>query len=321
MWTATTSPSVSQACAFSPLAPCSWMICVSLHSNDDRAFGDARHVDELAGHRGQAGDLEFADIVGDMRRGRVHLLRQIHGGEIPDEFAGLLDVLDAVLPGGGGEADDRRVIAEAVEEAVGREVDVALGVARGNPADRARRDDGVEGIVLEAVAVGGLVIMQVFWVSLASIPFISRHCERQRSARSHSVTVRDDAIHLTLCGPIASLRLRIDGMTSNDGLRPVQPWHAATAPRCTKSIISSIVGARLVGALGDHLRVEEPDHAGAGAHAPPAARRRPRTRRRRRPARSRSPMVSVISSIWATQTSQSSSIAIATISCSLESPT
>src|SRR5713226_1629579 len=34
MWTATTSPSVSQACAFSPFAPCNWMICDSLHSNE-----------------------------------------------------------------------------------------------------------------------------------------------------------------------------------------------------------------------------------------------------------------------------------------------
>src|SRR5258708_39969542 len=34
MWTATTSPRVSQACTFWPLAPCSWMICDTLHSNE-----------------------------------------------------------------------------------------------------------------------------------------------------------------------------------------------------------------------------------------------------------------------------------------------
>src|ERR1700680_5013061 len=33
MWTATTSPRVSQHCALAPSAPCNWMICVSLHSN------------------------------------------------------------------------------------------------------------------------------------------------------------------------------------------------------------------------------------------------------------------------------------------------
>src|SRR5260370_22994552 len=44
----------------------------------------SRHVDELAGHRGQPCDLELADVVGDMGGGGIHLLRQIHGGEIPD---------------------------------------------------------------------------------------------------------------------------------------------------------------------------------------------------------------------------------------------
>src|SRR5882672_3148520 len=98
-----------------------------------------------------------------MRGGSIHLLRQIHGGEIPDELAGLLDVPGAILPRGGGEADDRRVIAEGVEEAEARQIDVAVGIPRRDPADRARRDDGVEGIVPEAVAVRRLVIMQVLF--------------------------------------------------------------------------------------------------------------------------------------------------------------
>src|SRR5205807_2328621 len=57
-----------------------------------------------------------------------------------------------------------------------RQIDVAVGVAGGNPADRARRDDGVEGIVPEAVAVGRLVIMQIFFghagiaLSVSSLP-------------------------------------------------------------------------------------------------------------------------------------------------------
>jgi hypothetical protein len=106
-----------------------------------------------------------------MRGGRVHVLGKIHGGEIPHEFAGLLDVLDRVLPVGGGEADDRRHVSERVEEAVGRQIDVALGVARGDPADRPRRDDGVERIVLEAVALGGLVLVQVF-VGHAGFPLL-----------------------------------------------------------------------------------------------------------------------------------------------------
>src|SRR5262249_15338836 len=73
----------------------------------------------------------------------------------------LLHVLNRILPGGRGEADDRRHVAEAVEEAVGCEIDVALGPTRGDPADRPRRDDGVERIVLQAMAVLGLVKVQV----------------------------------------------------------------------------------------------------------------------------------------------------------------
>src|ERR1700731_159010 len=96
-----------------------------------------------------------------MRRSGVHLLRQILGGEIPDEFFRLLDVGDAVLPGGRGKTDDRRGIAEAIEEAVRSEIEIALGVARRDPADRARRDDGIEGIVPEAVAVFRLVVVEV----------------------------------------------------------------------------------------------------------------------------------------------------------------
>ena len=74
------------------------------------------------------------------------------------------------------EADDRRLVAEGVEEAVRREVDIALAVARGDPADRARSDDGVEGVVLEAVALGGLVVMEVFFGHRCSL---IRLCEER----------------------------------------------------------------------------------------------------------------------------------------------
>src|SRR5258705_13319865 len=75
---------------------------------------------------------------------------------------GLLDVGDAVLPGSRGKSDDRGVVIEAVEKAVWRRVEVALGIGGGDPADGAWRDDGIEGIVLEAVAARRLVIVQIF---------------------------------------------------------------------------------------------------------------------------------------------------------------
>ena len=46
---------------------------------------------------------------------------------------------------------------ERAEEAVGREVQGAIGGARRNPADQARSDDGLERIVRETVTGSGVV--------------------------------------------------------------------------------------------------------------------------------------------------------------------
>src|SRR5207248_5369080 len=81
-------------------------------------------------------------------------------------------VLDAIFPGRRGEADDRRHVAEAVEETIRRKIDIAFGAARRNPADRARSDDGVERIVLEAVAVPGFVEVQVFCSHADNVPLL-----------------------------------------------------------------------------------------------------------------------------------------------------
>ncbi len=74
----------------------------------------------------------------------------------------------AALPGEGRrvlaaavarEADDRRIAAEAVEEAVGREVHPPVEGAGRDPADRPRRDDRLERIVRQRrlVALARLV--------------------------------------------------------------------------------------------------------------------------------------------------------------------
>src|SRR3954467_14066906 len=62
------------------------------------------------------------------------------------------------------------MVTKAVEEAVGREVDVAFGVARGNPADRAWGYDRVERIMAQAVAVFRFVEMQVLWARCVHAP-------------------------------------------------------------------------------------------------------------------------------------------------------
>jgi hypothetical protein len=114
-----------------------------------------------------------------MGRGCVHLLGERHRREIPAELFCLLDIGHAVLPVGGGKADDGRDVAEGVEEAVGREVDIALGVAGGDPADRSRRDDGVERIVLQPMALGRFIVMDVSFCHLAS-PLLAVIARSQR---------------------------------------------------------------------------------------------------------------------------------------------
>ena len=71
---------------------------------------------------------------------------------------GLLDEGDRILVAFAGEHHDRRLVGDAVEERVGREVDLALRAHRGDPADRPRRDDRLERIVRQAVVVLARVV-------------------------------------------------------------------------------------------------------------------------------------------------------------------
>src|SRR5476649_1875374 len=81
------------------------------------------------------------------------------GRQVPGELAGLLDVVQAVFAPDAGKTNDRRNVVERIEEAVGRQVQVTIGILRRNPADGARADDGVERVMGQAVAVGGFVVV------------------------------------------------------------------------------------------------------------------------------------------------------------------
>jgi hypothetical protein len=72
------------------------------------------------------------------------LFGQWPGSQVPDELAGLLDVVQAVFAPDAAETDDRRDVVEGVEEAVGRQVKAAFAVVAGDPADGPWADDGVE---------------------------------------------------------------------------------------------------------------------------------------------------------------------------------
>ena len=61
-------------------------------------FAYPRHSDVAPGYCRQPCCLELAHAVIERRRRHVHALAQIHRNQIPDEFTGLADVLDRVLP-------------------------------------------------------------------------------------------------------------------------------------------------------------------------------------------------------------------------------
>src|SRR5215475_13492277 len=112
-----------------------------------------RRLDKPRRGRRKPAFLHFIDTAGERRRGLVELLAQVVGGEIADELLGLLDEGERILPLFAGEHHHRGSARHPVEPRIGREVDVAGGAYGGDPADRSRRDDGLERIVGQAVIV------------------------------------------------------------------------------------------------------------------------------------------------------------------------
>ncbi|MNG19066.1 hypothetical protein D3C84_1031860 [compost metagenome] len=93
-----------------------------------RAFGDARHLDDVRRHFGQPGQFELIHFRPDHRAALVHLIGQWPGRQVPGKFAGLLDVVQAVFTPDAGEPDDRRNVVEGVEETVRRQVQATFGI-------------------------------------------------------------------------------------------------------------------------------------------------------------------------------------------------
>src|SRR6266849_1973550 len=116
-----------------------------------------------------------------------------------------------------------RVVIEPVEKAIGRQIYVAHGIARRDPADRARRDDGIERIVLEAVAARRLVVVQIlFNHARHPLPVIARSAATKQS-------------HIALRGGMdcfAALAMT-DGWTLRwlSNLSCLSPCRAAKGPR------------------------------------------------------------------------------------------
>jgi hypothetical protein len=118
----------------------------------DWRFKHARHVDDSRRDGREAGQREFVDVGRHGRAAGVHAVGEGARGQVPAELTRFLDVADGVLVADAGEADDRGRVVEGVEKAVRRQIEDAVAAARRDPADGAGADDGVEGIVWEAVA-------------------------------------------------------------------------------------------------------------------------------------------------------------------------
>ena len=115
-------------------------------------LGDAGVLHQLGGGRGEAGLGEFAFGFGELGARGVECVCVGFVGEVDDEFAGAVDVLEGVLQravGAAVEAEDaqRRVFGDYVEEGERRAVGDAVLAPGRDPGDRARDHQADEELV------------------------------------------------------------------------------------------------------------------------------------------------------------------------------
>ncbi len=140
------------------------MIWLTLHSIATSLSATRGADTRGCGDGSETGEVELAGLGRYGCGGLVHLRGQRFGGEVPHERTGFACVAQRVLRAGAGKTEDGWCVGERIEEAVRREIEDAVGAARGDPADGARADDRVEGIVREAVTLrrleSGLLVMR-----------------------------------------------------------------------------------------------------------------------------------------------------------------
>ena len=156
------SPRRRRRSCSSPLSLTTW---VSRHSSAAGRQGDARAGDLLAGGLGDLGGGELVGAGGEgspTRRSSPRMpsssttltqntpvCSMLPSVSLPRSRSGLAPVVENITCGG--------VVGDAVEEGIGGEVVVPVGAAGRDPGDRPRRDDRVERVVRQAVAVFGAI--------------------------------------------------------------------------------------------------------------------------------------------------------------------
>lgn len=120
----------------------------------------ARTIDRLAVGLGDAGRAEFIDARGEGGRTRIHRRDHPERHQRDREHPAFADLGDRILAAlavrlgrGRGEDHLRRHIGDGVEERIGCQI-VTQPPARADPGDGPRRDDGVERIMGQAMALG-----------------------------------------------------------------------------------------------------------------------------------------------------------------------
>ena len=95
--------------------------------------------------------------IRDRHRGGalIHGFCQRTRRQVPDELAGFTDILHAVFPAAAGKTNDWRMVVKTVKETIGRQIALAAGALRADPANWARADDGIERIVRQTVSLRG----------------------------------------------------------------------------------------------------------------------------------------------------------------------
>ena len=151
MCTPMTRPNTTQPSSGLPSTSLSGTVCSHLHSSAQGASATRGGLTRRRGRRRQARPLHLVDAARIGRRGLVHLRRADPRSRDCRRIPWSPRRRRANPCGLRWRTSPWRAAAHAVEIRIGREIDRAARAHRGDPADRARRDDRLERIVRQAV--------------------------------------------------------------------------------------------------------------------------------------------------------------------------
>ncbi len=91
-------------------------------------LGHAWHADDPRRYGAEPCQYKLIDLGVNRCTALIHGFGQRAGGQVPDKFAGLLDIVQAVFAAHAAKTNDRRDVVERIEKAVGRKVQASFGI-------------------------------------------------------------------------------------------------------------------------------------------------------------------------------------------------